>query len=247
MSQPLQGKVAVVTGASKGIGVAIARRLHEEGASVVLLARTVERLRALAGELGERGLAVGCDVGDPDSVRSAFEAVEARFGRVDVLVNNAAIIGMGLLEEITDEEILGQVHANLLGPIFCTRSAIPLLRRAGGGHVVNISSRSVDLARPHLSVYSATKGGVEVLSRTLAAELRPLGIQVTCVRVGPVASEPDVRAAGQGTAEVTKDWVARGGPAPEPPAPAESVADAVVFAATARPGSRVLVLHLDPA
>ena len=118
--------------------------------------------------------------------------------------------------------------ANLLGPMWCSRAAIPLLRAAGGGDIVNISSRAVELARPYLSVYAATKGGLETFTRTLAAELRPEGIRVSSIRVGPTASDPRRRATPR-CRQVTEDWVARGGPAPEAPAPVESVAEAVLF------------------
>jgi NAD(P)-dependent dehydrogenase (short-subunit alcohol dehydrogenase family) len=122
-----------------------------------------------------------------------------------------------------------------------------MLAAGGGGDIVNISSRSVDLARPYLSVYSATKGGLETLSRTLAAELRPQGIRVCAIRVGPTASEPAVQeAADTDMAGVTQDWVARGGPPPETPAPAESVADAVLFVVSRPRSWRVPVLHLEP-
>ncbi len=223
----------------------IARRLAEEGAEVALLARTAEKLADLAAELGTSSLAIGCDVSDPDSVRTAFEQIAGRWGRINVLVNNAGIIGMALLETASDESILDQVSTNLVGPMLCTRAAIPLLRAAGGGDVVNISSRSVELARPYLSVYSATKGGLESFSRTLAAELRPDAIRVSAIRVGPVATGPDVQTE-QSAQAVTEEWVARGGPAPETPASAESVADTVVFIATTRPGARIPVVHLEP-
>jgi meso-butanediol dehydrogenase/(S,S)-butanediol dehydrogenase/diacetyl reductase len=242
----LQGRVAVVTGASKGLGAAIAQRLADEGATVALLARSAERLSEVATTLGASSIALPCDVADPASVRVAFADLAERCGRVDVLVNNAGIIGMSLLEEASDESILSQVATNLIGPMLCTRAAIPLLRAAGGGDVINISSRSVELARPSLSVYAATKGGLETFARTLAAELRPDGIRVSSIRVGPVATAPDVQAGERGSRAVVEDWVARGGPAPEPPAPPESVADAVVFIATARPGARIPVIHLEP-
>lgn len=242
----LIGRVAVVTGASRGLGVAIARRLANEGAAVVCMARNRERLRSLAAGLGDSSMAVPCDVSDPGSVRAAFGEVGQRFGRLDLLVNNAGLIGMALLEEASDENILDQVATNLVGPMLCTRAAIPLLRSAGGGDVVNISSRSVELARPYLSVYSATKGGLETFSRTLATELLPSRIRVSSIRVGPVATSPEVQAGDQGARSVTDEWVARGGPAPEEPAPADSVADAVVFIATTQPGARIPVMHLEP-
>jgi NAD(P)-dependent dehydrogenase (short-subunit alcohol dehydrogenase family) len=241
----LGGKVAVVTGASKGIGAAIARRLWAEGASIALLARSGDLLTALANDLGvNRALPIPCNIGNPDDVRSAFAAIGKRFGSIDILVNNAGLVGMSLLADASDQSITEIVSTNLLGAIFCTREAIPLIKEAGGGHIVNISSRSVELARPYLSVYSATKGGLEVFTRTLAAELRPDRISVSTIRVGPTASEPAEQRETQ--AAITAEWVARGGPAPEPPAPVESVAGAVVFVCTQVPGSRVPSLQLEP-
>jgi meso-butanediol dehydrogenase / (S,S)-butanediol dehydrogenase / diacetyl reductase len=242
----LKGRVAVITGASHGLGVTIAQRLVAEGAKVALMARTRDKLEAVAAQLGDEALAVPCDISNPDAVRAAFEDIAQRFGHVDLLVNNAGLIGMSLLEEADDRWILDQVATNLIGPMLCTRSAIPLLREAGGGDVINISSRSVELARPYLSVSSATKGGLEVFSRTLAAELRPIGIRVCAIRVGPIATAPTVQGVDSGTQSVTEEWVARGGPAPEPPAPPESVADAVVFIATTLPGARIPVIYLEP-
>jgi NAD(P)-dependent dehydrogenase (short-subunit alcohol dehydrogenase family) len=244
--QEIGGKVAVVTGASQGIGASIARVLHDAGMAVALLARSQDKLRTLADELGEGALPVRCDVGDPDSVRAAFASVGEHFGRVDALVNNAGIIGMSLLDDADDDHILSQVAANLLGPMWCSRAVIPLLDAAGGGNIVNISSRAGELARPYLSVYAATKGGVETFTRTLAAELRPRGIRVSSIRVGPTASEPAPATAAD-VSSVTEEWVARGGPAPETPAPVESVAEAVLFIVSRPPSWRVPTVVVDPA
>ncbi len=240
------GKVAVVTGASQGIGASIARVLHDAGMAVALLARSEHKLDVVAGALGERALAVACDVGDPDAVRTAFATVGEHFGRVDLLVNNAGMIGMSLLADADDAHVTSIMAANLLGPMWCSRAAIPLLDAAGGGDIVNISSRAVELARPYLSVYAATKGGLETFTRTLAAELRPQGIRVSSIRVGPTASEP-TPASNIDVGNVTEEWVARGGPAPEAPAPIESVAEAVLFIATRPRSWRVTTMVVDPA
>jgi NAD(P)-dependent dehydrogenase (short-subunit alcohol dehydrogenase family) len=242
----LTEKVAVVTGASQGIGSSIARELHGVGMAVALLARSADKLAALVSELGDRALPVRCDVGDPDSVRAAFAAVGERFGRVDALVNNAGAIGMSLLGDADDTHVTSIVATNLLGPIWCSRAAIPLLDAAGGGDIVNISSRAVELARPYLSVYAATKGGLETFTRTLAAELRPQGIRVSSIRVGPTASEP-TPASTTDVGSIAEDWVARGGPAPEAPSPLESVAEAVLFIVSRPRSWRVPMLVVDPA
>jgi NAD(P)-dependent dehydrogenase (short-subunit alcohol dehydrogenase family) len=242
----LRGKVAVVTGASQGIGVSIARTLHDAGMTVALLARSEDKLAARADDLGERALPVPCDVGDPDAVRAAFVVIGERLGRVDALVNNAGAIGMSLLADADDAHVTSIVAANLLGPMWCSRAAIPLLDAAGGGDIVNISSRAVELARPHLSIYAATKGGLETFTRTLAAELRPQGIRVSSIRVGPTASEP-TPASTTDVSSITEDWVARGGPPPETPAPMESVAEAVLFVVSRPRSWRVPTLVVDPA
>jgi meso-butanediol dehydrogenase / (S,S)-butanediol dehydrogenase / diacetyl reductase len=242
----LAGKVAVVTGASQGIGASIARSLHDAGAAVALLARSGDKLDALAGELGNRALAVRCDVSDPDSVRSAFAAVGDRFDRLDALVNNAGVIGMSLLADAADDHVTSTVAVNLLGPMWCSRAAVPLLAAGGGGDIVNISSRAVELARPYLSVYAATKGGLETFTRTLAAEVRPQGIRVSSIRVGPTASEP-MPASETDVSQITEEWVARGGPPPETPAPLESVAEAVLFILSRPRSWRIPTLVIDPA
>src|SRR4029079_8278740 len=120
----LSGKVAVVTGASQGIGASIARELHGAGMAGALLARSEDKLRALASELGDRAVPVRCDVGDPDAVRHAFATVGERFGHVDVLVNKAGAIGMSRLGAADDDHVTSIVAANLLGPIWCSRAAI---------------------------------------------------------------------------------------------------------------------------
>jgi len=242
----LQGKTAAITGASQGIGAAMARLLHDAGMRVALLARSEDKLAALAANLGEGCVPVRCDVGDADSVRAAFATVGEEFGQLDALVNNAGLIGMSLLADADDAHIDDQVAANLLGPMYCSRAAIPLLLAAGGGDIVNISSRAVELARPYLSVYSATKGGLETFTRTLAAELRPQNIRVSSIRVGPTASEP-TPATNAEVGSITEEWVARGGPPPEAPAPVESVAEAVLFIVSRARSWRVPAIVVDPA
>jgi NAD(P)-dependent dehydrogenase (short-subunit alcohol dehydrogenase family) len=224
----------------------MARVLHAAGLRVALVARSEDKLAALAAELGDGCLPVRGDVGDPDSVRAAFAVIADHFGSVDVLVNNAGMIGMSLLADADDAHLESQVAVNLLGPMYCSRAAIPLLLAAGGGDIVNISSRAVELARPYLSVYSATKGGLESFSRTLAAELRPQRIRVSSIRVGPTASEPTPATDGD-VSSITEEWVARGGPPPETPAPVESVAEAVLFIVSRPRSWRVPTLVVDPA
>jgi NAD(P)-dependent dehydrogenase (short-subunit alcohol dehydrogenase family) len=183
----LEGKVAVVTGASSGIGLGVARRFVAEGASVVMLARGEQRLEAVAAELGERAIPITTDVGDPDSVRAAFARIGERFGKLDVLINNAAIYRPCAVEKLGDQEIERQIATNFAGPVYTSRAAIPLLRAAGGGDIVNTSSESTLNPFPMLSLYVATKAALEAFGRVLAQELRDEDIRVTTVVQGTAA------------------------------------------------------------
>jgi len=132
-------------------------------------------------------MAVGCDVASPDSVRAAFSAIADKHPRIDVLINNAAIFEPFKIVDATDEQITGTVATNLAGPMLCARSAIPMMDR--GGHIINVSSESVAMTYPHLSVYQSTKAGVERFSASLYHELEPDGIRVSNVRAGSMFEE----------------------------------------------------------
>jgi 3-oxoacyl-[acyl-carrier protein] reductase len=180
-------KVIVITGAGLGLGRAIARRLANDGDHVVLLGRTASKVEAAAAEIGERAMAIGCDVGSADSVRSAFSAIAKRHPRIDVLVNNAAIFEPFTIAEATDDQIIKTVTTNLAGAMLCARAGIPLMDR--GSHIINISSESVGMRFPHLVVYQSTKAGLERFSEGLHHELEPSGIRVTSVRAGQMFEE----------------------------------------------------------
>jgi meso-butanediol dehydrogenase/(S,S)-butanediol dehydrogenase/diacetyl reductase len=175
-------KTIVITGAGVGLGRALARRFVADGETVVLLGRTLSKLEKVAAELGDRAAPLACDVASPDSVRSAFAAIAERHTRIDVLINNAAVYQPFLIAEATDQQILQSVLTNLAGPIFCSRSAIPLL--GPGGHIFNVTSESVGMRFPHLVMYQASKAGLERFSEGLHHELEKSGIRVTNVRAG---------------------------------------------------------------
>lgn len=181
------GKTVVITGAGIGLGRAIARRLAKDGDTVVLLGRTLSKVQALAEELGAPALAVECDVASPDSVRKAFAEIAATHPKIDVLINNAGVYEPFHVEKATDEQITGIVNINLLGPIFCSRAAIPMMER--GGYIINVSSDSVGNDLPMMSLYQASKAGLERFTSTLFKELKPAGIRVTTVRAGPMYEE----------------------------------------------------------
>jgi NAD(P)-dependent dehydrogenase (short-subunit alcohol dehydrogenase family) len=178
----MAGKVIAITGANGGLGRALAQFFAEDGDNVVLLGRKLDKVQEVAAAIGERALAVACDVGVPSSVRAAFETIAKTHPKIDALINNAAIFKQFTIEEATDEQIIGPVLANLAGPILCARSAIPVLNR--GGHIINISSESIALPFPHLGVYQATKAGLECFAQHLQRELEDRGIRVTVVRAG---------------------------------------------------------------
>jgi NAD(P)-dependent dehydrogenase (short-subunit alcohol dehydrogenase family) len=174
----------VVTGSTSGSGLGIAKRFAEEGAHVVMLARGPERLAEYAAELGDHTVPIATDVGDPDSVRAAFAEIERRFGRLDILINNAAVYRPCMVELLSDGDILQQVSTNFVGPVYTCRAAIPLLRAAGGGDIVNVSSESTLDPFPMLSMYVATKAALEMFDRILAEELRDDDIRVTTLVQG---------------------------------------------------------------
>jgi len=180
----LAGKVAVVTGASRGLGKRICEAFIREGAKVAMLARTVADLEAAAAEFGPSAKAFATDITDPAAVRRSFQALASTFGGVDVLVNNAALGHLQSIEEADDALLQEEISANLLGPIYCIRSAIPLMRARGHGDIVNITSESVRMPYPFLTVYAAAKSAMETLSAGLRAELRADHIRVSVLRSG---------------------------------------------------------------
>ncbi len=187
-------KVIVITGAGSGLGRALARRFGADGDHVVLLGRTRSKLDKVAGEIGERAMPITCDIGEPRAVKSAFAAIAERHSKVDVLINNAALIDYATLADASDEHILGTVNTNLLGNLLCSRAAINMM--APGGHIINVTSEAVDAPYPLHVCYQATKGGVECMSRHLQDELRPKGLRVSVVRAGPMADEDYTMQAG---------------------------------------------------
>jgi NAD(P)-dependent dehydrogenase (short-subunit alcohol dehydrogenase family) len=180
-------KIIVVTGAGSGLGKSLAQRFSAEGETVILLGRTAAKVEALAAQLGGPAMALACDVGDAVSVRAAFAAIAERHPKIDVLINNAGVFKPSLVVEASDELIYQTLHTNLAGPVLCARSAIPMMGR--GGHIINVSSESVQLYFPHQVVYMSSKAGLERLSLTLQRELEPAGIRVTLVRAGAMSGK----------------------------------------------------------
>jgi meso-butanediol dehydrogenase/(S,S)-butanediol dehydrogenase/diacetyl reductase len=178
-------KVIVITGAGLGLGRALARRFASEGEQVVLLGRTFSKVEAAAKEIGERALALACDVSQPAAVKEAFAEIAKKHGRVDVLINNAAVFDPFLVAEATDAQLMGTININLCGAALCSRAAIPLMKR--GSHIINVSSEAVDNHMPHMVLYQASKAGLERFTLGLQRELEPTGIRVSGVRAGSMS------------------------------------------------------------
>jgi 3-oxoacyl-[acyl-carrier protein] reductase len=192
MSKKLEGKVAVVTGASKGIGAEIAKHLAAEGAAVVVNYASskagADRVVAEITASGGKAVAVQADVARPDDIRRLFAEVKKAFGRLDVLVNNAGVYEFSPLEEITADHYHRQFNLNVLGLILTTQEGAKHFG-AGGGSIINISSVVSRLALPGATVYSATKAAVDSITRTLSAELGPRKVRVNAVNPGMVETE----------------------------------------------------------
>jgi NADP-dependent 3-hydroxy acid dehydrogenase YdfG len=207
----LHGTVALVTGASSGIGTATARRLAAHGASVALVARRADRLEALAAEIGAGALPIEADVGDLGAAESAVQRAVEHFGRLDVLVNNAGVMLLGPVLDAPVEEWERMVQVNLLGVLYCTKAAMPHLLAAaeqeprGTADVVNVSSVAGRVARLGSGVYNATKHGLGAFSESLRQEVTGRHVRVSLVEPGAVETE----LAGHNRPEVLKGLRAR--------------------------------------
>jgi 3-oxoacyl-[acyl-carrier protein] reductase len=194
----LKGKVAVVTGASKGIGAGIAKELAAEGAAVVVnYASSKTDADKVVDKITKRGgkaIAVQGNVAKKSDVERLFATTKKAFGKIDILVNNAGVYDWSPIDEITEEQFHKQFDVNVLGLLLATQEAVKQFDSAGG-NIINISSTVTSLTPPSSSVYTATKGAVDAITRTLAKELGPRKIRVNAINPGMVETE-GVRAAG---------------------------------------------------
>jgi NAD(P)-dependent dehydrogenase (short-subunit alcohol dehydrogenase family) len=180
-----QDRVWFVTGASSGFGRALSLEALQSGDSVVATARNTDDLREIVEAHAGRAFALPLDVTDADGAREALWQAVVRFGRIDVVFNNAGYGHVGSVEELTDEELRRQLEVNLLGVINVTRAALPTMRRQRSGHFVQMSSLNGIEPLPGGAYYSASKFAIKGFSEALAAEVAPLGIKVTVVEPGP--------------------------------------------------------------
>src|SRR5436190_24038754 len=204
MSHNIQGRVVAITGASSGLGEASARLLSAEGATVVLGARRVERIRSLADELTGRGgkaLAVATDVTQCEQVRKLVDTAVQAYGRIDVMLNNAGLMPLSPLERLKIDDWDQMIDVNIKGVLYGIAAALPHMQRQKAGHIINVSSVAGHKVRAGGAVYAATKHAVRALSEGLRQEVKPYNIRTTVISPGVVvtelpnsATEPDVAA-----------------------------------------------------
>lgn len=201
----MQGKVVVITGASAGIGAAAARAFAAEGARVALLARRGEAVAALAAEIGEAALGLACDVSDWAAVEAAMAAVRARFGRIDVLVNNAGVVEPIARLAEADPAAWGRTQdINLKGVFHGMKAVIPVMRAQGGGTIITVSSGAAVRALEGWSAYCASKAGALMLTQAAHLEEGPHGIRVLGLSPGTVATEMQVKIKASGINPVSQ-------------------------------------------
>jgi NADP-dependent 3-hydroxy acid dehydrogenase YdfG len=225
----LEGRVALVTGASGGIGAAVARKLHEAGASVGLLSRHGDDLGL------ERGLGLSCDVRDRAAVANATEALVERFGRLDVVIANAGVGSYGPFLELDPEEVEAMIDINLKGTLYTAAAALPHLIESGEGDFISMASVAGLRGLPGESVYNASKFGQLGFTRSLDHELRERGVRATCMCPGGVNTN---FAIGTGRTE--------GDPELEGMLTADEVADVVLFTVTRPRRMRILTTSFRP-
>jgi 3-oxoacyl-[acyl-carrier protein] reductase len=210
-SKKLEGKVAVVTGASKGIGADIAKQLAAEGAAVVVnYASSKQGADRIVDEITKRdgkAIAVQGDVAKKKDIARLFAEAKKAFGRLDILVNNAGVYQFAALEEVTEDEFHREFNTNVLGLILATQEATKHFG-AEGGSVINISSVASSVTPPTSVVYTGTKGAVDAITRVLAKELGPKQIRVNSINPGPVETE-GYRTIGVAGSDMEKQMVAQ--------------------------------------
>jgi 3-oxoacyl-[acyl-carrier protein] reductase len=227
----LKDKVALVTGASRGIGAAIAKRLARDGAKVVVnyssSQAAAEEVVAAIQAAGGEAVAIKANMGDSKDIASLFAAVKSRFARLDILVNNAAVMQRTFLNEVTSENIDAHFNVNVKGYLLAAKEAAAMMTR--GGCIINVASAISRMAYPGAVVYTATKGAIDVMSRVLAAELGPQGIRVNVVAPGSTRTDMNSIKSGKTKEEEYQEEQATalrriGDP--------EDIADAAAFLAT---------------
>jgi clavulanate-9-aldehyde reductase len=227
MTIDLSNQVVAVTGASSGIGEATALACARAGAAVALAARRGDRIEALAQRISSEGgrvIAVPTDVGEEADARAFVERAHEELGRLDVLVNNAGVMLLGPIEHAETEEWRRMIHANVFGVLYCTHAALPLMKAQGSGHIVNVSSVAGRFARLGSGVYNLTKFGVGAFSESLRQEAVPMGVRVTLIEPGAVATELPGHNRPEVLEQMAKNF------AGVTPLESQDIADAILYA-----------------
>jgi short-subunit dehydrogenase len=203
MNHPIKGKVVLITGASSGIGAATARRLAQDGMRLTLAARRLDRLETVAAEvaaLGGEALIVQTDVTKRDELQRMIQATDDRWGRIDVLLNNAGMGHDKPLYRMKSEKIHDEIHLNLIAVIECAQLVLPIMLRQKSGHIINVASIAGLIATPGSTIYSASKFGVNGFSDALRRELHDTGIFVSafCPGFTPTELSPVLKAIAEG-------------------------------------------------
>lgn len=203
MKDPTNGKVVIITGASSGIGAAVARRLARDGMRLTLAARRLDRLEQVAAEveaLGGEALVVQTDVRNRDELQRMVQATLDRWGHIDVLLNNAGLDHDRLLIRFKPEKIRDEIHINLIAVIECAQVVLPVMLRQKSGHIINVASIAGLIATPGGTVYSASKFGVNGFSDALRREFHGSGIQISafCPGYTPTEISPELKAIAEG-------------------------------------------------
>jgi len=227
MTQGIQDKVIVITGASSGLGEAAARLLSAQGASVVLGARRADRIQSLANELsakGDKAVVKTTDVTDRAQVKALVDAAVQAYGRVDVMINNAGLMPQSLLERLKTDEWDRMIDVNIKGTLYGIAAALPYMKQQKANHIVNVSSVVGHKVGPGSAVYAATKHAVRALSEGLRQEVKPYNIRTTVISPGAVATELPESATDPDAAVRLKKFYS------EYAIPADSFARAVAYA-----------------
>ena len=220
----LDGRVALVTGASSGIGAATAVALAAAGAKVAIGARRTDRLQQLADQLGDSALSLELDVTDEAACRAAVSRTSDELGGLDILVNNAGVMLLGPIVDADTEDWRRMLHTNVLGLMYMTHAALPHLLAKGAGDIVNGSSVAGRIARLGSGGYTASKWAVNAFSESLRQEVTTRGVRISLVEPGAVATELTDHITHQGTKELVKGMIAQ-----TTPMQPEDIARAIVY------------------
>lgn len=226
----LDGKVALITGASSGIGEATALALAAQGARVAVSARRAERLDKLVRDIegkGGQALPIIADVAEEAQVRDMVQSAHGRWGRLDILVNNAGVMLLGPIDGADTEDWRRMVNTNLLGLMYTTHAALPIMKQQQAGHIINISSVAGRTARAGSGGYNATKWGVVAFSEALRQEVYADHIRVTTIEPGAVATELTQHITHEQTRKETQEWVKS-----IRPLQSDDIAAAILYAVT---------------